>query len=956
LVTPAFSRLPAELRAPAADAWSRLADEQPGIVNRLLAQEALAVSVPRVWALSEFVGGESLRHPEDLEALVEEGGLVRAWEPGSLAPRLAAWLDEAAPADAGEEPLMAALRIFRRREMMRIAWRDYAGSAALEENLGHLSELADVCISAAATRAQEALARVHGEPRNTDGSPLALMILAMGKLGGGELNFSSDVDLVFLYETGGETDGPRPLSHEQYFARLGQRVIRLLDEPTDEGRAFRVDLRLRPFGQSGPLAMSLPAFQAYLQGQGRPWERYAYVKARPVTGWARGVGLYREILDPFVYRRYLDYGLLESLRDMKSMVAQEVARRDLHDNIKLGPGGIREIEFIVQSIQLLRGGRDRRLRQTGLLPALAQTRALEYLDAGVADELETAYRFLRSLENRLQAIRDEQTHDLPAGSTDRARLALAMGKSGWADLQSELAGHRRRVEVAFRNHVDTGGERTEEPPAVWPPKAGVEKALAALGFSDPGGSAGILQGLAEARWTTQLDETGRRRLDTLVPGLIADAAVSQDPDAALARLAKVLTAIGRRSAYYALLNENEPVRSRLAQLCGQSDFLADQVALHPLLLDELIDPRLMPHTRDRERLEAELAERLAGVEEDDLEAQMEALRNFQRAAVFSTAVADLSGVLPVMKVSDRLSDIAEVILGACTSLARAQMEVKHGRPRCGEPEALREAGFAVIGYGKLGGIELGYGSDLDLVFVHDSEGSIQETEGPASLDCAVFFARMTRRMVHLLSTQTASGALYEVDTRLRPSGKGGLMVSSLSGFEEYQRTEAWTWEHQALLRARAVAGDPAVRAAFETLRGRILTTCVDLQSLRERVAGMRDRMRGELSRGTAEHFDLKQDRGGITDVEFLVQYWVLKWCNDTPELVRWSDNVRQLESLAASGLVPEDVTTGLMDIYLAYRRRLHHGILAGEDGLIPAAELAAEREWVAALWSETMRE
>jgi glutamate-ammonia-ligase adenylyltransferase len=373
------------------------------------------------------------------------------------------------------------------------------------------------------------------------------------------------------------------------------------------------------------------------------------------------------------------------------------------------------------------------------------------------------------------------------------------------------------------------------------------------------------------------------------------------------------------------------------------------------LLDELIDPRLMPHARDRERLEAELADRLAGVDEDDLEAQMEALRNFQRAAVFSTAVADLSSVLPVMKVSDRLSDIAEVILGACTTLARAQMEVKYGRPRCGEPGVLRDAGFAVIGYGKLGGIELGYGSDLDLVFVHDSEGSLQETDGPASLECAVFFARMARRLVHLLSTQTTSGALYEVDTRLRPSGKGGLMVSNLKGFEEYQRTEAWTWEHQALLRARAVAGDPPVRAAFEALRVNILTTCVDLESLQVRVADMRDRMREELSRGTAKDFDLKQDRGGITDIEFLVQYWVLSGCRETPELVRWSDNVRQLESLAASGRVAESVTTRLMDTYLAYRRRLHHGILAGEDGLVPATELAEERAWVGDLWLRTMR-
>ncbi len=951
-----FDSLPVELREAASGAWNNFQGAHAGLAVRLLDSPALAASVPRIWALSEFISGECFRHPADLEILLDCGGLEQPWSPGTLGPALARDLAPAVAADAGDEAFMAALRVFRRQQMVRVAWRDYAGWSSLEENLGHLSELADVTIGAAVSRAQASLSVQHGEPTGPDGNPLTLMVLAMGKLGGRELNFSSDVDLVFLYETGGETDGRRPISHEQFFARLGQRVIRFLDEPTADGRVFRVDLRLRPFGQSGPLAMSLPAFQAYLEGQGRPWERYAYVKARPVTGWARGVGLYREILGPFVYRRYLDYGLLESLRDMKAKVAEEVARRDLHDNIKLGPGGIREIEFIVQSVQLLRGGGDRRLQLTGLLPALQQIRDLEYLGAGVADELEAAYRFLRALENRLQALRDEQTHDLPGGSLDRARLALAMNREDWAAVAQELSAHRARIEALFRDHVDPAGQLEREPLTAWPPGESVEEALVELGFREPDSSAEVLRALRNARWAGQLDETGRRRMNSLVPLLVKDAAALPNPDQALARLAKLLTAIGRRSAYYALLIENERVRERLAQLCSQSEFLAEQVALHPLLLDELIDPRLMPRARDRERLESELADRLAGVDEGDLEAQMDALRNFQRAAVFSTAVADLSGILPVMKVSDRLSDIAEVILVESTRLARAQMEAKYGRPRCGELDHLRDAGFAVIGYGKLGGIELGYGSDLDLVFVHDSEGTVQETDGDAPLECAVFFARMTRRLVHLLSTQTASGALYEVDMRLRPSGKGGLMVSNLSGFEGYQRQEAWTWEHQALLRARTVAGDEPVRAAFEALRVRLLTTCVDLETLRDRVRDMRDRMRSELSRGTAEAFDLKQDRGGITDVEFLVQYWVLRWAHEQPELVRWSDNVRQLESLAECERVPKAVAARLMEAYLAYRRRLHHGILAGEKGLIPITELVEERKWVADLWTRTMTE
>jgi [glutamine synthetase] adenylyltransferase / [glutamine synthetase]-adenylyl-L-tyrosine phosphorylase len=441
----------------------------------------------------------------------------------------------------------------------------------------------------------------------------------------------------------------------------------------------------------------------------------------------------------------------------------------------------------------------------------------------------------------------------------------------------------------------------------------------------------------------------------LVPALVRAAAGLAAPEEALERLLRVVSAIGGRSAYFALLNENPAALARFVALCGRSEFLASQVAVHPLLLDDLIDPRMLESPPGRDQLAAELDGRLAGVEHEDLEALMDALRNFQRAAVFRVAVADLTERLPVMKVSDQLTWIAEVLLEACVRIARDDAVRRHGRPVCGDhEEELHGCNLAVIGYGKLGGLELGYGSDLDLVFVHDASGEIQRTEGPASIEAGMMFVRMTRRIVHLLTTPTGAGVLYEVDTRLRPSGKGGLLVTSLNAFEAYQRERAWTWEHQALLRARAVAGEPRVRAAFERLRVRLLVEAVRRESLRTEVAEMRERMRSELSAGTAELFDLKQDAGGVADVEFLVQYLVLQNAAERPELLRWPDNMRQIEDLRDAGLLSAADSALLHEAYLEFRQRLHRLALVNARGLVPVAEIAPLRDRVRALWRRIM--
>ncbi|NGP52243.1 bifunctional [glutamate--ammonia ligase]-adenylyl-L-tyrosine phosphorylase/[glutamate--ammonia-ligase] adenylyltransferase [Thioalkalivibrio sp. XN8] len=953
-VAAGLAALPKSLRRDLPERWRRFAAAAPDAARALAADETLAESAPAVWAASEFVSEQALKDGAALQAL--GAAAQRHWTPGTLLAQVPTLLEEA----ADEAAAMSRLRAFRRQEMLRIAWRDLAGWAALEETLGHLSELAEVCIRAAADWVHAGLAARHGEPRGADGAPQRLLVIAMGKLGGGELNFSSDIDLVFLYPEAGETDGARSLSNEQFFTRAGRQLIRLLDEATADGFVFRVDMRLRPFGESGPLVMSLPAFANYLQQHGRSWERYAYVKARAVTGHRAGMGLYRDILRPFVFRRYLDFGLFEALREMKQKIAAEVERRELRGNIKLGRGGIREIEFVVQCLQLLRGGADPRLRQQGLPAALARLEETGLLPAAAVTELRAAWRFLRLTENRLQAWQDRQTHQLPADETGRLRLAVAMGYAAWDEFHAALDEHLERVDRWFRHQTAgaAGGPAEDAVDTAWRAdanEAAARDGLARAGFAAPERALAAMQGLAAAGWYRRLDETARQRLDLLVPALARGAAALDAPEEALERLLRVVTAIGGRSAYYALLNENPAALQRFITLCGGSEFLASQVAVHPLLLDDLIDPRVMESPPGREQLAVELEERLAGVEPDDLEALMDALRNFQRAAVFRVAVADLTGRLPVMKVSDQLTWIAEVLLEACIRIARADAERRHGQPLCGATtDTLRPCHMAVIGYGKLGGIELGYGSDLDLVFVHDAAGELQQTEGPEVIEAGMLFARMTRRIVHLLATPTGSGVLYEVDTRLRPSGKGGLLVTSLHAFEAYQREQAWTWEHQALLRTRAVAGDPGVRAAFEALRERVLVEAVRRDGLRGEVAAMRERMRSELSKGTAELFDLKQDAGGVADIEFIVQYLVLQHAAEHPGLLRWSDNVRQLEDLRDAGLLAAADAALLHEAYLEFRQRLHRLALAGGPGLVPAADVAGLRSRVRELWQRIM--
>lgn len=947
-----YPGIPPELHSVLQSSLERLQanDHWPQIVDR---DTKVASTLHRVVACSDYVSDVLFRYPEALTSLIDDNRIHRCLKEGELETVFLAGTVE----DESEEQFMRRLRAFRHRELMRIIWRDLAGWSDCAETLTELSALADTCVRAAFLRSTTEMEKRYGQPIGDSGEVSRFVIVAMGKLGGGELNMSSDVDVVFLYSERGETNGNRPLANEEYFRRLAQHLINLLSRKTADGFVYRVDARLRPFGDSGPLACSCDAFEDYLMQHGRDWERYAWVKARAVNVWEGTRSFYLNVLRPFVYRRYLDFGVFASLREMKSMIEREGRAAENRENIKLGPGGIREIEFIVQTLQLVRGGTVRSLRQRGLMPALLNLGEEGLMPAETVAELGTAYYYLRDVENRIQSIADRQTHELPRNDTDRARLCLAMGYDSWDEFYAALNLQRRVVQADFDEILRH--ERGEHDDQVAGAESGdlsdaIVREIAEQIFSDPDSVVQRVDALLASSLYSRMDEVGKQRLNRMLPTMLLACGGAGNPLLALDGMLRVIESIGRRSAYIALLNENGAALDRLVKLCGSSEFLARQVAAHPLLLDELLDQRIFLEAPTRADMEEDIRHRMEVVGPEDTEERFEALRNFQQAEVFRVAVADLSGILPLMKVSDRLTDIAELVLAEALDMSMAELVAKHGRPKCIEDGEERSPCLAIAGYGKLGGLELGYGSDLDIVFIHDSIGAGQETDGERPLDNTMFFGRVARRITHILTMPTPTGALYEVDTRLRPSGNSGLLVTSLAALDTYQKNEAWTWEHQALLRARAVAGPESVRVGFEKLRLHVLQTYVRRDSLRAEVVKMRTRMRAELDKTSPQHFDIKQGVGGVIDIEFLVQYLVLLNAAEHPALVTFSDNIRQLDALRDAELLSADDSAALADAYRGYRVRMHQLSLAGESRLCGLDEFAAERELVRRLWEQSL--
>jgi len=926
----------------------------------------------RVCAASDFVLEQVSREPEMLLQLAASGLLDRSLQDGEMRRALAEQLDQC----SGEDDLARQLRRYRNRQQVRIIWRDLCRQADLGETCADLSDLADACIDLAYHWLYVRHCEQFGVPTGRrSGEAQHMVILGMGKLGARELNLSSDIDLIFGYPEGGETVGARrSLDNQEFFVRLGQRLIKALDAPTPDGFVFRVDMRLRPYGSSGALVLSFNALEQYYQDQGRDWERYAMIKAR-VVGGDQAAG--KELLDmlrPFVYRRYLDFSAIDALRTLKQLIQQEVRRKGMAANIKLGAGGIREVEFIAQAFQLIHGGRDLSLQQRPLLKVLATLADQGYLPAPAVDELREAYEFLRYTEHALQAIDDRQTQMLPETQTDCDRVAFMLGFDGWEAFHRQLLHWRGRVEWHFNQVIadpdedeKTGGEALVggEWLPLWEQDWDEEFACRQLGdagFRDGAAACQRLAALRSGNQVRTMQRLGRERLDAFIPRLLAQVVEQGDPDLVLERVLPLVEAVARRSAYLVLLTENPGALQRLLELCAGSPWIAEQIARFPLLLDELLNAGRLFSPPQAPELAAELHERLARIPEDDLEQQMEALRHFKLAHRLRVAASEIAGTLPLMKVSDYLTWLAEAILEQVLALAWRHTVARHGQPRRVDGSSCDPA-FIIVGYGKVGGIELGHGSDLDLVFIHDGDPNA-ETDGLKPIDGAQFFTRLGQRIIHLLTTQTTSGQLYEVDMRLRPSGAAGLLVSSLSAFDRYQSGEAWTWEHQALVRARVLVGCPRLATDFEQVRAAVLGRSRELESLRREVSEMRAKMRDNLGTrathaGTADkafqadgEFNLKQDAGGIVDIEFMVQYAALAWSHQHPQLLRYTDNIRILDGLEQAGLMTGDEVRLLQDAYKAYRAAAHRQSLQKLPGVVSGDQFHDERRAVMRIWHE----
>lgn len=948
----------------------RLAVREAGL-EADLAQlgDTFITELQQVLAASDFVAEQLRRDPHMAWRLVEDQRLWRSLAVGEMTELLAATLASA----TNEEELARLLRRFRQQHQVRIIWRDVLLHAPTLETTRDLSDMADVCLEQGYRWLYRQLSESLGTPCNAAGEQQHLVVLGMGKLGAHELNLSSDIDLIFAYPSSGETQGGRrSLSNQEFFTRIGQRLIKLLDEVTVDGFVFRVDMRLRPYGDSGALVFSFNALEQYYQSQGRDWERYAMIKARVVAGDQQAGAELLSMLKPFVYRRYLDFAAIEALRSLKLMIQREVKRKGLEDNVKLGSGGIREVEFIGQAFQLIHGGRDRSLQQRPILPVLDVLATNVYLPDDAVDELKGAYLFLRDTEHALQAIDDRQTQMLPTDALGRARVAMIMGFDSWDEYIVQLDLQRSKVARHFAGVIADPDDDEDQPQAdyaewilLWddlPEAEEAQEQLAEGGFKDPVRAWNLLSNLMSSARVRAMQRMSRERLDIFMPRLLGMACEQEDPDLALERVMPLVEAVARRSAYLVLLTENPGALHELLVLCSASPLVAEQITRYPVVLDELLNSGRLYRPPQIAELVDELRQELVRIAEDDLEQQMEVLRYFKRAHLLRVTASEIGGGLPLMKVSDYLTWIAEAILQQVLELAWADMVRRHGVPRRHDGSPC-ELDFIIVGYGKVGGIELAHGSDLDLVFIHDGDTDA-ETDGPRPLDGGRFYTRLGQRIIHILTAQTMSGALYDVDMRLRPSGDAGLLVTSLDAFARYQREEAWTWEHQALVRARPLAGCPRLGDKFIALRADVLGRERDEEKLLQDVLMMRQKMRANLAtqatRGgfdaaafTAEaQFDLKQDAGGIVDIEFMVQYAVLAWSCRYPELLLFTDNIRILDGLRDAGLIAGEDVQRLQEAYKAYRAAAHRLALQKQPGKTPGDQFHDYRHDIIRLWQQ----
>ncbi len=905
-------------------------------------------SLVKVFAASEFVSAHCTRSPAILLDLIHSGDLFHRYAPSTYSEKLA----QTTTPDS-QDTLMTQLRQFRQREMIRLAWRDIAQWEDVTHILHELSYLAEACIHYALDFLYKQACERRGTPLLEDGTPQQIVVLGMGKLGAFELNYSSDIDLIFAYSHDGTLPDRKETSYSEFFTRLCQSLVRTLDEITVDGFVFRTDIRLRPYGDSGAVIMTFDGMEQYYQTHAREWERYAMIKARQVAGDFEQGKTLMAMLNAFVYRRYLDYGAFEELRSLKLQITQELHRKDRIDNVKLGHGGIREIEFIGQAFQLIRGGHEKRLQTRGILDILHLLEELSLIAAQDAQQLRASYCFLRRVENRIQQYQDKQTHDLPTNDAVRDVMAYALNYKNWDAFLLDLNNVRRQVQSVFDDvfSVSKQDEIAQLNQEIWlgvGDESQLHANLAQYGFTHPTDSLQALAAFKNTPTIRRLSNKGMGVINRLMPQVIAMLQHTSNPDETLGRLLTLFSAVAGRNVYLALLAENPPALSQLLKLASSSPWIGEYLALYPILFDELLDTHSLYEPLCKADLQKQLDFTLSRIDCDDLEGLMIALRQFKQVNMLRIAAADIMGVIPLMVVSDYLTFLAESIVDVVVKVAWQALVDKHGSPPgCSDDKTQ----FAVIGFGKFGGIELGYGSDLDMVFIYDCLDTNAMTGGEKPLPCSQFYNRLGQKIRHILDTKLLSGELYEVDMRLRPNGDSGALVTLLSAYEPYLTTHAWTWELQALVRSRFIAGDKQLEQAFSAMRQRVLSLPREVTALKADVREMRQKMRDTLATKSADTFDLKQSAGGIVDIEFMVQYGVLAMAHQAPErITQYTDNIRLIDSLTQQGFLQQEASEHLKQAYCAYRDAGHKRVLQGDKALVAAENFVPLRAQITQIW------
>lgn len=908
-----------------------------------------------VLGLSDFIADSLVRSPQLLMELFNSKQLESKQRTEQIYHELQSLLS----VTEDETELHRVLRLFRRKQMVIIAWRELLRKASLEESFEHISCLANQIIEQTLNWLYNKQCAELGTPKNSERVKQTLYIFAMGKLGGLELNFSSDIDLIFCYPERGKTEGGRrSIDNQPFFIKLGQRLITALHQITVDGFVYRVDMRLRPFGDSGPLVISFAAIEDYYQSHGREWERYAMVKARVIGETGPYKTELEEMLRPFVYRRYIDFSAIESLRKMKAMISAEVRRKGLKDNIKLGMGGIREIEFVAQAFQLIRGGQYKPLQCKGLQQSLKVMAKMGVLPQERTICLLDSYHFLRRVENTVQQIADKQTQILPDNDLDKERLITVMGFQDWQSFYQQLQQVMVNVHREFnwvigdKNVADKNDQALHE---LWVLDLTEQESIALLQENGMCESiskdfVAVLLSFKDDLTRRPIGPRGQETLAKLLPKIVEKSCHYSDPVALINRIGHLLLKIISRTAYLELLNENDGALNQLLKLCNASSRISKQLARHPILLDELLDPQHLYHPTELQNYKRDLHQFMLRIPEEDMEQQMEALRQFKQMQFLHISAADIVGAIKLPKVSDHLTYLSEALMDYVVQIAWTQIVEKFGIPS--NVAGHDRKGFAVIGYGKMGGFELGYNSDLDLVFLHDTNIT-GETMGPRVIANQLFYFRFAQRIIHLFSARTHSGILYEIDMRLRPSGDSGPLVAGVAGYKRYLQKDAWTWEHQALVRSRAVFFDEQIKSEFDQVRLVILSSQRDNRSLTKDIKEMRLKMQKHLNKAKEGQFDLKQSSGGMVDIEFIAQYLVLKNATLYPkQLCRWSDNLRIFASCKELGLLSATQENALTDAYCHLRDTAHRLTLNKQTRIVSDTLFTEERKAVQEIWKK----